>query len=65
MKLPVKAFTASPTGAVKLTVRLSRAHLAALKRVRRLRFTVTAALGARTFTTKLTLHAPRTSAARA
>lgn len=61
MKLAAKSFTASSTGSVKVTFKLSSKQLRALKRVKRLRFAVTVALGANTFTTKLSLKAPTTT----
>lgn len=59
MKLAAKTFTASATGTAKVTFKLTRANLATLKRVKRLRFRVTATLGGRTFTSKLTLKSPK------
>lgn len=61
MKLAAETFTASSSASVKVTFKLSSKQLRALKRVKRLRFTVTVAVGAKTFTTKLTLQAPTTS----
>jgi len=61
MKLAAKAFTARSSGKPKVTFKLSAANLKALKRVRSLRFDVSATLGAKTFSTTLTLKAPRTS----
>jgi hypothetical protein len=59
MKLKAKTFTASATGAAKVTFKLTRANLATLKRVKRLRFGVTVTLGGHTFTSKLTLRSPK------
>lgn len=59
LKLAAKAFTASPTATATVRFKLSSASLKALKHLQRLRFVVTATVGGRTFTTKLTLRAPR------
>ncbi len=59
MKLAAKPFSARSTGKVKITFKLPATFLKALKRVKKLRFEVTARLAGRTFTAKLTLDAPR------
>jgi hypothetical protein len=57
--LSAQAFTASPGGIDTVKFKLSRKNLKALKRTKRLRFIVTVAFGGTTFTTNLTLKAPR------
>lgn len=61
MKLAAKTFTASSTANAKVTFKLSRTQLKALKHVKRLRFIVTATLDGKTYTAKLTLKAPITT----
>ena len=56
---PFKAAAAS--GAVKSTLKLSTASLRALKRLKQLKFKVTAVLDGKRFTTTLTLTAPKKS----
>jgi hypothetical protein len=59
LQLPAKTFTASRGGIGTVNFKLSRKNLKALKRTKRLRFIVTVALGGKTFTTNLTLKAPK------
>jgi Regulator of chromosome condensation (RCC1) repeat len=59
LKVAAKKFTAPASGKVKVRFKLSRSQLNALGRVKKLRFKVTARLAGRTFTRKLTLHAPK------
>jgi len=54
MKLAAKTYTASSAGNAKVTFNLPSTKLKALERVKHLRFTVTVALGTKTFQTKLT-----------
>jgi len=61
MKIAAKTFTASSTANAKVTFKLSRTQLKALKHVKRLRFIVTATLDGKTYATKLTLRAPTTT----
>lgn len=61
LKVAAKAFTASSTGTVKVNLKLSSTSLKALKRAKQVRFAVTVKLGGKTFTTKLTLKAPKKS----
>lgn len=58
LKLAPKAFTASASGRVNVTLKLSSKQLKALKHVKKLGFTVAVTSGGKTFTTKLTLKAP-------
>lgn len=59
MTIAAKSFTPSAAGKVKVKLKLSSKSLKALKKARKLRFVVTATLGGKTFTTKLTLKAPK------
>jgi hypothetical protein len=59
MTVAAKSFTASSASKVKVKLKLSSKNLKALKKARKLRFVVTAALGGKTFTAKLTLKAPK------
>jgi len=59
VKLASKKFTSSATGKAKVNFKLSKKDLGALKKKRTIRFKVTATLTGRTFTTKLTLKAPK------
>lgn len=61
MKLARKSFTAGSTGKVKVKYKLARKHLKPLRKAKKLRFRVTATLAGRTYTTKLTLKAPKKS----
>jgi hypothetical protein len=54
-----KAFTAPITGPVKVKLKLSSKNLKALRKAKKLRFKVTAVIGAASYTTKLTLKAPK------
>lgn len=59
VKLASKKFTSPATGKVKVKFNLSRKNLGALKKKLTIRFKVTATLAGKTFTTKLTLKAPK------
>ncbi|MGH2839692.1 MAG: hypothetical protein ACRDKY_02570 [Solirubrobacteraceae bacterium] len=59
MKLATRSFTAPSTTRVKVKYKLSRKHLKALNRAKKLRFKVTATLAGKTTTTTLTLKAPK------
>jgi hypothetical protein len=59
MKLASKPFSALADNKVKVKYKLSRKNLKALKAKKKIRFTVTATLSGNTFTTKLTLKAPK------
>ena len=59
LTLTAKAFTAPAGGKVRLTFKLSRSDLRALKRVPSLQFAVRVTVGAKTFTTKLRLRPPK------
>lgn len=59
IKLASKKFTSSKTGRVKVKFKLSKKNLKALKKRHRIRLKVTATLAGKTFTTKLTLKAPK------
>jgi hypothetical protein len=62
MKVKAKAFTATAKRAVTVRLKLSNASLKALKRDRKLKFAVSAVLGGKTFTTTVTLSAPKKKA---
>lgn len=59
MKLAAKTFRSPATRKVTVTFTLSKTNLRALKKRRMIAFRVTATLSGKTFTTKLTLRAPR------
>ena len=59
MQVPAKAFTAGATTRVTAKFKLSAANLKALKRLKSLKFAVSAKLGGKTFTTTLTLTPPK------
>ncbi len=59
MALAKKSFTPSSAGKVKVEFKLSSKNLRALTKASKLRFAVTATLGGKTFTTKLTLKRPK------
>jgi len=54
-----KAFTVPASGKVAVRLKLSRKYLKALKHAKQLRFRVSVSLAAKTFTTKVTLKAPK------
>jgi hypothetical protein len=54
-----KQFTAPANAKAKVTFKLTKKHLNALKRARSVRFKVTVTLAGKTFTTKLKLKAPK------
>lgn len=53
-----KTFTVPAGGTVKVTLKLSKSQLKALKTAKKLKFSVAVALGGKTFTTSLTLKKP-------
>lgn len=59
MKLASKKFTAASTAKVKIKLKLSSKNLKALRKKGKIAFKVTATLAGKTFTTKLTLKAPK------
>ena len=59
VRLAARTFTASSTGTVRLRLTLSGANLRLLRHAGRLRFTVTVVVSGKTFTTGLTLRAPK------
>jgi streptogramin lyase len=59
LMVAAKTFTAPANGKVKVRFTLSATNLKALKRVKRLRCTVTATVAGQPFTTRLVLKAPR------
>jgi alpha-tubulin suppressor-like RCC1 family protein len=61
MKLAARSFTASATGAAKVTFKLSSKNRNALKRAKQVRFKLTVVIGGKTFTTELTLKRPKKS----
>jgi len=59
IKLAAKQFTAPANAKAKVTFKLSKKHLNALKRARSVRFRVTVTLAGATFTSTLKLRAPK------
>jgi hypothetical protein len=59
LKLGPTPFTALPTGQVNVKLKLTKPILKALKRAKSLTFTVRATLAGSTYTTKLTIKAPK------
>jgi hypothetical protein len=59
VKLAAKKFTSPTSAKVKVKFKLSKKNLKALKKKHKIRFKVTATLTGKTFTTKLTLKAPK------
>jgi hypothetical protein len=59
MKPASKTFTSPSTGTTTVTFKLAKKHLRALKNKHTIRFKVTVRLSGKTFTTKLTLKAPK------